>query len=260
MRISFSVVFYKNSIAEVNKIVSNIIHVIPSEYEASIFLVNNCSEDVALTQNLNSLANEYRKQSIFVIDSENHGFGAGHNIAIARAQSDFHFIVNPDVTIPSTEDITKMVDYMVDNQVVLLSPLIKYPDGRVQHLVKRDPTVLDMLLRFMGTNVAKKRQEWFTYQPHGYEMIHSASNFPGSFLAFKTSTLQEVGGFDERYFLYMEDSDISRSMAGKGKAVFFPEASVVHSWQRQNRKSFRGVLQMISSMIKYFNKWGWKFW
>lgn len=57
----------------------------------------------------------------------------------------------------------------------------------------------------------------------------------------------------------MEDTDLTKSINQRGKAMFLPQFEVIHEWQRGNH-SVAGAKLMIVSMIKYFNKWGWKFW
>ncbi|MGR8829892.1 glycosyltransferase family 2 protein [Leuconostoc citreum] len=74
---------------------------------------------------------------------------------------------------------------------------------------------------------------------------------------FRTKSLQYVGGFDERYFLYMEDTDLTKSINQYGNAIFSPDFEVIHEWQRGNH-SLSGARLMITSMVKYFNKWGWR--
>jgi GT2 family glycosyltransferase len=60
--------------------------------------------------------------------------------------------------------------------------------------------------------------------------------------------------------MYCEDSDLSKRVMAKGKSIiFYPEAAVYHNWQRDNTHNIKGVMRFMNSLIKYFNKWGWKF-
>lgn len=258
MNLSYSVVFYRNPIAEVLKIYQNIVKTVPASFEYNIYFINNSKDDCQLTKCLNQLQDsDAHVHSI--ISATNSGFGAGHNLAIKRIDSDLHFLVNPDITIPDTQQINKLVNYMQNQDVVMCTPKVLNTDGSIQKLVKRTPTVLDMGIRFLGSRVMPRRQRWFVYDDE-YDEVHQSKNLAGSFLVCRTDILKTIGGFDERYFLYMEDSDLTRSMAEYGSTVFYPEAYVFHAWQRQNRKSLKGILNMLQSMDKYFNKWGWKFW
>lgn len=259
MNISYSIVLYNNSLEQVKKLFKNIFEMTPNEIEYDLYVVNNSASHGILVSLLNDI--ELSNKHVHIISPlKNVGFGAGHNLAIKEIRSDYHIIVNPDIEIPNDKQVRKMLQHMKKNNISLLSPLIKYPDGKIQMLVKRNPTFFDLLIRFLGTEIFPKRQAWFSYMSDGYKKEHKGSNFPGSFLIFSTSVLKQIGGFDERYFLYMEDADISRTMAKHGKAVFYPDAFVYHELQRDNRTTFRGVLEMSLSVVKYFNKWGWKFW
>lgn len=256
MKISFTTVFYNNSLEEIKKLVSNFKGMNASGYDFDTYLVNNSPENTAINDYLLSVDRD-DPQIHSIIAARNRGFGAGNNLAISKVNSDYHIIVNPDVKIPNTNEVVRMVTYMQLHNVVLLSPKIYDKNGNIQKLVKRDPSVFDMAIRFLGKNVFLRRQRWFTFD-NQYDEIHEASNLSGSFLVFKTKTLKEIGGFDERYFMYMEDADICRSMATMGKAVYYPDAYVIHEWQRENQKSIKGISRMILSMCKYFSKWGLK--
>lgn len=258
MKLSYAVVLFNNPIYQIEHLIRNIEQTVPSSYDYELFMVNNSPDQIQITQYLESESDQNEHFHVIIPD-ENKGFGAGNNLAIYKADSDFHIIVNPDVIIPDQNQIQKMVECMIKQKVVVLSPLIKDSEGRVQKLTKHTPSVLDMGLRFLGPSFFARRQKWFTFDDQ-YDVLHEASNLSGSFLIFDTSVLKSIGGFDERYFLYMEDADIGRSMALHGKTIFYPDAYVIHEWQRQNQKSIRGILRMLSSMVKYFSKWGLKLW
>lgn len=259
-KVSASIVLYNNDIVEVKKLVDNFLKVTEDIEDVALFLVNNSPNNVELSKALLEIDSK-NKQIFTILPKENKGFGAGHNTVINKINSDFHFILNPDITIAEKSDINSMIHFMESNKNYgLLSPLIKYSDGSIQHLLKRESTLLDMALRFVGGPLFKKRKQYFVNLPDGYSKIHHAENVPGSFMLFRTKTFKEINGFDEKYFLYMEDSDITKKVNKISDVVFFPDAVVYHEWQRQNKKSIRGINQMIRSMCIYFNKWGWKLW
>ena len=71
---------------------------------------------------------------------------------------------------------------------------------------------------------------------------------------------QAIGGFDERYFLYLEDADLTRSLARQGRCIHLPVAAVVHNWGRGNYRSLRLMVVNLVSAWRYFWKWGWSLW
>ena len=80
----------------------------------------------------------------------------------------------------------------------------------------------------------------------------------GCFLFIRTSIFRLLNGFDPRFFLYQEDSDLSRRILEEhlGSIVYHPDMCVVHRWARENTRTFHGRIRQIRSVCKYFLKWG----
>ena len=71
--------------------------------------------------------------------------------------------------------------------------------------------------------------------------------------------MKQLGGFDRRYYMYFEDADLSREVRKLGyDVVFYPLTTAVHMWRRENTKSIKGIFRFLTSMVKYFCKWGGK--
>ena len=77
----------------------------------------------------------------------------------------------------------------------------------------------------------------------------------GCFMLIRTELFKKLGGFDERYFLYMEDADLSRRVRQEAKVIFFPGAKVTHAWHHESAKSGKALKLHIESARKYFAKW-----
>ena len=196
-------------------------------------------------------------------NEENLGFGAGHNQALKRIRldSDLHLILNPDVEF-STDVLPELIRLMdADDRIGAVMPRIIYPDGSPQHLAKLLPTPLDLFFRrFIPFNSIKN------FINRRYELrdldISQPIEVPaisGCFLLARTSVLQRIGGFDERYFMYMEDFDLVRRIAKSHKILFAPQVEVVHHYAQGSYFKKTLLLYHIKSAIKYFNKWGWVF-
>lgn len=256
IKISYCIVTY-NNVGKINEVISNI-ESVSKNFIYEIFLVDNGSSDGTLEKVRENIA---RNPNIKLIrPSKNLGFGGGHNQVIPLLSSDYHVVINPDVII-SPGQIEIMLRYMEANsEVGLLSPLILNPDGSIQKLYKYNPSVFDMGIRFMSPKVFRKRQQWFVHENSGYNTIGNIEHASGAFMFFRTSIFRQIAGFDERYFMYMEDADITRKVNLISRAVFLPFANVTHEWQRQSHKNIRFMFYTLSSMVKYFNKWGWKMW
>jgi hypothetical protein len=95
----------------------------------------------------------------------------------------------------------------------------------------------------------------------GYEDICDVEFLSGSFMFCRSDALSTTGGFDDRYFMYLEDADLSRKVQQAGyRTVYYPYATVTHLWERASYKSLKMTWVHIQSAFSYFNKWGWKLW
>lgn len=256
--LSLCIVTFNNA-DKIEKVVNNLTKVLNGNIDYRLYIVDNGSTD----NTINLIREEQKRNNCISLIEKNSnlGFGSGHNSIIRSMNSTFHIVINPDVYINSFVELKKMISYMEDNKNVgLLSPLILNEDGTIQRLYKYNPTVLDLLIRFISPNFLKHRQENFVRMNSGYNKIGHIDYASGSFMMFRTSVFKKIGGFDERFFMYLEDADITRRVNGVSNAVFFPDSFVTHEWQRESHKKLKYTGYTISSIMKYFNKWGWKVW
>lgn len=194
----------------------------------------------------------------------NVGFGKGHNIALKRAEPSKYFLfLNPDVIVhPKT--ITKLAQYMDDNpEVGLVCPKVHNPDGTIQHLNKRHPTIAALLLRrFLPHRFSKYFHtilDHYEMMDVGYDELHEVPCMSGSFMFCRRSSIEAIGGFDPDYFLYFEDFDLTKRFQKNGfRTVFNPNASITHYWGKASHRSWRMTLIFAQSLYRFFNKWGWK--
>jgi GT2 family glycosyltransferase len=193
----------------------------------------------------------------------NRGYGAGHNIALRKIldNSSYHFVLNPDIYF-GPEELEKMICFMSqDPSIGQLMPKVIYPDGSLQYLCKLIPTPADLFLRRFAFGPLKKAarlcSERFELRHSGYNQVMDVPYLSGCFMLFRTSALRHVGLFDERFFMYPEDIDITRRMHSAFRTVFYPGATVVHDHAKESYKSLRALWIHVRNSIRYFNKWGW---
>ena len=91
---------------------------------------------------------------------------------------------------------------------------------------------------------------------YDYYQVMDVPYLSGCCMLMRTSAFLAVGGFDESFFLYLEDADLTRRMALMGRTVHLPEASISHYWGRGNHRSKRLTLVNFQSAWIYFRKWG----
>jgi GT2 family glycosyltransferase len=78
-------------------------------------------------------------------------------------------------------------------------------------------------------------------------------------MVIRGDALRQVGGFDDRYFMYFEDFDLSMRLRELGRVVYAPRVSVVHHGGYAARKGLRHVLYFMRSGIRFFGQHGWRF-
>lgn len=197
------------------------------------------------------------------IPSENRGYGAGHNQAIRRARdagSRYHLVINSDIEFQPA-DLHRLVEYMDSNgRVGALQPRIVNPDGSLQYTVRMLPTPFDLILRrFLPEGWFRKRRERYELRHIDHDREFEAAYHQGSFMMLRMKALDEVGGFDERFFMYPEDIDLTRRIHQRYRTMYVPFVTVVHHHRAASYKSRRMLRVHIVNMIRYFNKWGWLF-
>jgi GT2 family glycosyltransferase len=255
LQISGSIVLYKND-KEVRKPILDFLN---SSLSIKLFLVDN-SPTNQLQTDLAELIKDKRVEYIF--NNNNVGFGAGHNIAIRKIidYTPYHLVLNPDVSF-EPEILDSLYTYMQENKEVgLVMPKVLYPGGEVQYACKLLPTPSDLIFRrFLPSWLIRKKIEHFELRKMGYNREMEVPYLSGCFMFLRTEALKKVGLFDERFFMYPEDIDLTRRMYKEYKTMFYPDVSIVHEHGQGSYKSIRLLFIHITNMIRYFNKWGWIF-
>ena len=195
----------------------------------------------------------------------NRGFGYGHNFGFRHAPpSRYYLVLNPDVVIHRGA-LDSLVEFLETHRDVgLVTPRVLDPDGRQQWLNKRDPSVFDLAARRFLPRVARQvgwirhRMDRYVMRDVGYDDVVAVPYVTGCFMLFRTEMLRQAGPFDERFFLYLEDADITRRIRAFARAVYCPQAAVTHKWSRGSHRSWKLTWVTVQSAVRYFNKWGWK--
>jgi GT2 family glycosyltransferase len=191
---------------------------------------------------------------------DNIGFGAGHNGNLNRVtfEPDYFLVVNPDIYFEKGT-LSKIVSYANQEKgISQLMPLVKYPDGQLQKLCKQLPTPFDLLIRrFVPFNIFSGRRAFYEMDDFSYDEVREIPFLSGCFSLIRMEAMQNVGGYDERFFMYMEDLDLCRRLKSEGDTIFYPGATVYHKFEKASYRSFGLLKAHIISAIKYFNKYGW---
>lgn len=250
--ITASIVTYHHTAAEIKIVLDCVIN---SSVE-KIYLIDNTNND--LLRELDSLSPKIR-----YIHNENIGYGGSHNIAIREAMSlgsKYHVVVNPDIYFEKGT-IEALAEYLDQNSDVgQVMPKVFYPNGDLQYLCKLLPSPSDFLFRrFLPSNLTQRQIDKFQLKHSGYDKIMNVPFLSGCFMFFRISALKKVGLFDDRYFMYAEDLDLTRRIHQHYKTIFLPYVSIVHAHADAPTTSYKMLRVLIVNIARYFNKWGWFF-
>lgn len=202
----------------------------------------------------------------YIFNNSNKGFGAGHNIVLQKLieeneKSEFHLMINADVFFEENT-IEKIIAYMRKNSDIgQIGPRIYESNGEINRSCRLLPTPLNLIFRrfFPVKSIVEKMDYSYEMKWYDYKSIIEVPILSGCFIFVRTDILKDIGVFDERYFMYMEDYDLCRRIGKKYKVVFYPKVNIVHEHGKASYKSRKMMIIHIKSAIKYFNKWGWIF-
>lgn len=199
----------------------------------------------------------------YIYNGANLGYGRAHNIALresAHQEVAFHLVMNSDIRIQA-EDIDAMHDFMVAHPPVgQMMPRVVNLNGTQQYLAKRLPTPLDVFgRRFLPACWMEKRNRRFELRDHDLMRPLNAPYLSGCFMMLRTKAAVEAGLFDERYFMYPEDIDLTRTIHRNWLTLYNPQWTIAHAHARGSYKNIHMLRIHIQNMCRYFNKWGWFF-
>jgi GT2 family glycosyltransferase len=212
-----------------------------------LYLVDNSPTDAL---------KEHFKQSeiVYIFNGKNLGFGKAHNLVISKLKTDFHLILNPDVTF-DPQVLPNLIQKLKKQEMVsMISPKIVYPDGSMQYYCRKYPSFSELIYRRLG--LFKSKTQVSEYRNLDLSKSFFPESMHGCFMLFKTQDFIKIKGFDERYFLYMEDIDICKKIDVINKEkMYYPNVTITHLHQRGSAKKINLLFHHLLSARKYFKKW-----
>lgn len=250
-KVSICVVTHNNE-KEILKLLESIYH-FTKNIDFKVYIVDNNSKDKTVIQ----IRKNYPDVAL-IKSKKNLGFGKAHNLVLDKIDSDFHVIINPDIVLKSNA-LNDLLEYLKNHEdVIAVTPKIVSPDGKPQDLPKIDPKFRYMLagrLERYSSYFSYLRSEYTMKDKDGYIDPFDIDFCTGCFMVIRTKIFKKIKGFDKRFFMYLEDADLSRRARNYGKIMFIPSVKVIHAWHRESSKSIKFLLIHIVSMFKYFMKW-----
>lgn len=229
------------------------------EAALSVVVVDNASADGSARR----AADEFPKMQL-IESAVNRGFAAGANAGIRATSSPFVFLLNPDAEI-SAGTFSGLLKLAGDRRrAAAIGTLVRDPDGSLYPSARRIPSLGEaaghaLLGPFLPDNRYSR-----AYTMAGWDRTseRDVDWVSGSCVLLRRSALDQVGVFDEGYFMYAEDADLCTRLREAGwKVLFTPEMEVVHDRGLSTRGSRRMIREHSRSIYRYFAKHrarGWK--
>lgn len=215
-----------------------------------LIVVDNNSTDNSLQTVSNLFPN-----AIFIKNEENVGFAKACNQGAKNANGDILLFYNPDLEIDSTS-LQAVVDFIQSTpDAGAVSGRMRFPDGTFQATCRKFPDMTNIFLS-RGSALSKIISTTNSYTLPDFENITKVDAVAGTFMAVRKNLFEKVGMFDQRFFMYMEDTDFSYRINQLGyNNYFLPQAGGVHLWGKGSSggKVIRSYYHHIS-VWKYFLK------
>jgi GT2 family glycosyltransferase len=251
LSLGVSVVLYRTRVAEIERLVQQLL----AQGARLVYLIDNSPKEFDAFQGW------VPPPRVMTISTrKNLGYGRANNLAIRDSvrRHAYHLVCNPDVSL-GPDTLTRLCQLMESRpDIGLCGPRVVGADGQLHHLCKRLPSPMDLAIRrFAPPSWFAAQRAYYEMRDHSYEHPMEVPFLSGCFMFFRASVLSRLDGFDERYFLYIEDLDLSRRAATISRNLYAPEAQIVHVAHRGAYKSLRLLRYFSVSVFRYFNKWGW---
>jgi GT2 family glycosyltransferase len=247
-----SIVLYNNNLDEISKTISCFLN---TNLKVKLYLIDNSPSDLFRSLSTDSRIEYYH-------NSKNIGFGAAHNIAIKKAleiNSNYHLVLNPDVYFDYGVVDLMYKEMVNDLNIGMMMPKVLNIDGTIQYLPKLLPSPFNIILRKfkIPKHIYLKFINLYELRFVSSEYIYNSPILSGCFTMLNLNAITEIGMYDDNYFMYFEDWDLSRRMHDKFKTLYYPLVSIYHRYDSGANKNFKLFYIYIKSSIHYFNKWGW---
>lgn len=253
VQISASLVLYENNPSSILKVLDSI------NFNSDLYFlklvivdnsVNKCKIDFSKFKNF---------KITYIKNKKNIGFSKAHNIAIRHSVGEkYHIILNPDIWF-NKDTIEKLYLYKITQlqKSPLISGMLLSKDGTIQACDRKDPSLINLFFRrfFHESFISAIFDDNYVIPEKKFIVT---DNLSGAFMFADKEILLKVDCFDERFFLYMEDFDLSRRMRKFGELQIISDIEIYHKRARGSYTSLNLFWIHVFSLFKYFLKWNTK--
>jgi GT2 family glycosyltransferase len=252
---NISVVLFKAQNQDISYVLSSVKHF---RFLHKIFFIDN-----AEGYNKSAFLKDTPKVK-YIEASHNGGYGFGHNIAIRETilneEVKAHFVINLDVRFETHIFDTMYEKYVNKTEIGIVSPRINFEDGKEQVMAKLVPSPIDLLIKRFYLHILGKDYVKFALQRY-YETNSTvyAPYLSGCFMYLNRDSILKNGIFDEQFFMYPEDIDLTRRYSLDFWCQQDRSFQIVHNFEGSSRKNLKMFLVHAVNMCRYYNKYGWLF-
>lgn len=228
------------------------------KYRYEIIVADNGSVDGSAEEIKKIIAkNRSRKINLILVENKkNLGFAAGNNQGLKKARGRYILFLNSDTKV-FKDTLRIMLDYMEENpKVGLATCRVEFADGTLDPASHRGfPTPWNSFAYFFGLEKLFPRIKPFSGYHLGHldlNSIHEIDTPTGAFYLVRKEVITQVGSFDDRYFMYAEDIDLSLRIKNAGwKIMFVPLTKIIHYKKQSGRaKKEQGKITSSARLIR----------
>lgn len=241
--VCIGIVVYSTDLSVLNR---TLLSLISSTVAAQLIVACNSAVE-EYREEVRKLCHKYGGKFLAI---ENRGFGSGHNDILKEVQTEWYVCCNPDIEI-TQNCIERLLDCAkTKSDAILLGPKVLNLDKTVQQLSRRHISVFSWVHRQLwrlAPNLFKPYEMGFDYSK-----TQELEFVSGCFFMIKTEHMRLLKGFDNRFFLYCEDADLSRRANKLGKNYFVADAVIYHVWEKAWTSSTQASKVYFRSLWQYF--------
>lgn len=197
------------------------------------------------------------KKRITIIKNNNTGYGAGLNKGVTFAKSDFLILANPD-TVFLVGSIQNLLKKMKDKKIGVVGPQMRDAKGRILPTISGEASLKSLLiatsfLNRLFPNTRTSRKFWLKNKDK--EKEQTVPVISGACIAVRKEVFEKVKGFDERFFMYFEESDFCLKVRKAGyKTVYFPDSKIIHKVSASSNDKGKIEERFSESRYKFLKK------
>jgi GT2 family glycosyltransferase len=221
-----------------------------AEVDHELVVVDNASSDGS-----GEIVKQQYPDATIVANEKNRGFAAACNQAVQETEGEFLLFVNPDVQMGPGSVQSMMALIRTDHKAGAITPRMRNLDGSFQPTCRRLPTIYNLLFS-RGSVLSRLIGARHIYTLPDYAETKAVEAVAATVLLIRRSLFSRMKGFDERFFMYMEDTDLCYRLRTLGyRNYFVPTAGAVHDWGHgSDAGRLRRIWHHHFSVWKYFLK------